>query len=282
MLYEMRMASESLRKEGLSAVLRRILRYLIKLPRYLIFTIKITFGAKNRDLDLKRLIDFAFEAYGGLIRPLQIRSEILQLLELLQLRTPERILEIGTSNGGTLFLLSRIASANACIISIDLPLGFFGGGYPGWKKFIYRSFASRSQKIHLVRADSHSLTTRGKIKTILQGQSLDLLFIDGDHTYEGAKNDFEMYEPFVRQGGLVVLHDIVRHSTKSGCRVEEYWNELKHRYQYTEFVDNADQHWAGLGIIIKDNATDSNAGMGRESPSDDALHWQDKKSIEHG
>jgi predicted O-methyltransferase YrrM len=38
---------------------------------------------------------------------------------------------------------------------------------------------------------------------------LDFLFIDGDHTYEGVKQDFEMYTPLVRKGGLVAMHDIV-------------------------------------------------------------------------
>ena len=106
--------------------------------------------------------------------------------------------------------------------------------------------------IQLLRADSHDFATKDKIREILQGQSLDLLFIDGDHTYEGVKADFEMYEPFVRQGGIIVLHDIVYDRLGTGCCVEKYWNELKHRYQYREFIESTDQHCAGLGLIIKD------------------------------
>jgi hypothetical protein len=34
-----------------------------------------------------------------------------------------------------------------------------------------------------------------------------LLWIDGDHTYEAVKRDFEMWEPFVVQDGLIGLHD---------------------------------------------------------------------------
>lgn len=34
-----------------------------------------------------------------------------------------------------------------------------------------------------------------------------LLFIDGDHSYEGVKLDFEMWSPFVIDGGLVAFHD---------------------------------------------------------------------------
>ena len=32
---------------------------------------------------------------------------------------------------------------------------------------------------------------------------IDFLFIDADHTYEGAKHDFETYGPLVRKGGII-------------------------------------------------------------------------------
>jgi predicted O-methyltransferase YrrM len=36
---------------------------------------------------------------------------------------------------------------------------------------------------------------------------IDLLFIDGDHSYEGVKNDWNLFHPFVRPGGVVLFHD---------------------------------------------------------------------------
>ena len=38
-------------------------------------------------------------------------------------------------------------------------------------------------------------------------QTIDLLFIDGDHTYEGAKEDMYGFFPYVRMGGLIIIHD---------------------------------------------------------------------------
>lgn len=38
-------------------------------------------------------------------------------------------------------------------------------------------------------------------------QSIDILFIDGDHSYEGAKRDWELFSPFVKPFGSVVFHD---------------------------------------------------------------------------
>lgn len=37
---------------------------------------------------------------------------------------------------------------------------------------------------------------------------IDLLFIDGEHTYEATKRAFELYSPLVGKGGVVVLHDV--------------------------------------------------------------------------
>ena len=38
-------------------------------------------------------------------------------------------------------------------------------------------------------------------------QKIDYLFIDGDHTYDSVKNDFESWFPFVVFGGIIALHD---------------------------------------------------------------------------
>jgi predicted O-methyltransferase YrrM len=46
----------------------------------------------------------------------------------------------------------------------------------------------------------------GKVRNLTE--KLDLLFIDGDHSYEGAKGDWEAYKEFVSSGSVVVCHDI--------------------------------------------------------------------------
>lgn len=42
---------------------------------------------------------------------------------------------------------------------------------------------------------------------ILQDIKIDFLFIDGDHSYEGVKKDFELYSNILSDNGVIILHD---------------------------------------------------------------------------
>lgn len=55
--------------------------------------------------------------------------------------------------------------------------------------------------VHLVVGDSRTVEP--------PSHELELLFIDGDHSYEGAKADFTRWSRFVKAGGHVLLHDAV-------------------------------------------------------------------------
>jgi predicted O-methyltransferase YrrM len=187
------------------------------------------------------------------ITPSQIRSEILDLLRLLSTRPPKTLMEIGTDKGGTLFLFSRVATPDALLISLDLPPGRPGWGYPPWRKEVFLSFARERQKIELVLADSHLPATVDLIGKVLGGRSLDFLLIDGDHSYEGVKLDFEMYAPLVAPGGLIAFHDIVpRRPEPFG--VPQFWQELKKIRPVTEFVADWNQSGYGIGLVKNDRA----------------------------
>jgi predicted O-methyltransferase YrrM len=56
-------------------------------------------------------------------------------------------------------------------------------------------------KVHLLVADSRSADP--------PPEPLELLFVDGDHSYEGAKADYERWRAFVRPGGHLLFHDAV-------------------------------------------------------------------------
>jgi predicted O-methyltransferase YrrM len=218
---------------------------------------------RNRHFpDVEALLDFAYSTGGGAtsgsITPLQVRSEISQLLQLLAEAKPQRVLEIGTANGGTLFLFARTAANDAHLISVDLPAGEFGDGYPIWRIPLYHSFAKPGQRIDLIRADSHDDLTRVRIERLLQGAKLDFLFLDGDHTYDGVKADFQMYSPLIRSGGLIAFHDITEFNDRVAAFIPErpfgvrrFWDEVKMHFQHVEFIENPKGNY-GIGALLVD------------------------------
>lgn len=68
-----------------------------------------------------------------------------------------------------------------------------------------------SRNICIVQGDSHSPDILKQVKDILAGRTADYLFIDGDHSYNGVKADYETFSPLVRVGGIVAFHDINPH-----------------------------------------------------------------------
>ena len=246
----------------------RMLRYVINLYRYLIASRlagyklrKLARGCGNDvELLVKLVFSFSHQYLMGLpsasrsitIKPIQVFEVILELARIVKKLKPRYILEIGTANGGTLFLWCRLAMDDATVISVDLPGGPFGGGYPKWRIPLYKSFAKEKQRLYLIRASSHDPRTLKNVRRILGENKLDFLFIDGDHTYEGVKKDFEMYVPLVRKGGIVTFHDIVPGPLELVGGVPKFWNEIKRetKYKNVEVVQDWSQGGYGLGILF--------------------------------
>jgi hypothetical protein len=76
------------------------------------------------------------------------------------------------------------------------------------------------------------------------GESIDLLHIDGEHTYEAVKRDFLRWWPKVRPGGVVVMHDAAERHNDFG--VWKLLEELRREFPVAEFV-----HSHGLGVVVK-------------------------------
>lgn len=238
-------ARRVLREEGLWAA-----------ANHTVSTLKYMYKCRRRRRHLRRLparmsvqalLDFAF---GQPIAPWQVRSEIQKLMEIVAERRPRTVLEIGTARGGTLFLWTRVIHPEASIISVDLPTGSFGGGYPNWKIPLYRAFALPGQEIHLLRADSHKLESVEQVKSLLAGRRIDFLFIDGDHTHDGIKRDFEMHSPLLAPEGLSAFHDIATEEGHENYGVARFWREVRQGRNFIEIIEQQARGIAGIGVLL--------------------------------
>ena len=77
-------------------------------------------------------------------------------------------------------------------------------------------------------------------KKVEWNKEVDVLFIDGNHTYEGAKADYERYMPFVKRGGIILIHDVL--ATKYQEEVGRFWREIQ--------GNKVELNWSGAGMGI--------------------------------
>ena len=175
----------------------------------------------------------------------QRRGELLPFLERVERLRPRRICEIGTAGGGTLFLLTRVAAPDAVLVYVDLELPWFA-------ERARARLGRAEQRVVGLAGDSHDPATRERVVHELAGEPLDVLFIDGDHSYDGVKDDFELYAPLVRSGGIVALHDVnpdtdAAHAISGD--VPRFWVELQRTHRTEGLVASQKPDGYGIGIV---------------------------------
>lgn len=72
----------------------------------------------------------------------------------------------------------------------------------------------------------------------------DILFIDGDHSYDGVKNDYINYLKFVENGGYLIFHDTISYP-----EVGRFVNELKEDNR-VEFIDEFKNNYPVCGLAL--------------------------------
>lgn len=173
-------------------------------------------------------------------------QELGQLWTLVASRPHARVLEIGSLYGGTLWYWSHLPEIEL-LVSLDLVTDWqptrdevleARRHWPEW-------FPPRVDRFVELEADSHDVETAIALSEMVTYEhSFDFLLIDGDHSYEGVREDWMRYSLFVRPGGLVAFHDTWPNYDRHEPGVVRWVDELRHHLPSIEWTDPD-----GVGIV---------------------------------
>jgi cephalosporin hydroxylase len=185
----------------------------------------------------------------------QIPWEIESTINLIAETQPRVLCEIGTFDGGTSLLFNRFLPSLQFMLCIDL--------YVKNKAYL-KLLNPPKRSLYFFDMPSYTDSAVSKVRKRLKGRMIDVLFIDGDHRYEGVKSDFVHYRSLVRDGGMILLHDI-KESGDGGRAwaggVPKFWKELASIYPHQEFVNSPDQHGFGIGVLTYSHKIELPAGF---------------------
>lgn len=158
---------------------------------------------------------------------------------------PKVITELGTHYGASFFSMCQAVKdgkLNSKLCAVDTWKGDKQSGFYDESVFIeVNKIKNRyypKLKINLLRK------TFNKAVNNFKNNSIDILHIDGLHTYKAVKHDFDNWFNKATEEGVIILHDT--HEKKDDFEVYKLWEELKEKYKTLEF-----SHAHGLGILFK-------------------------------
>jgi predicted O-methyltransferase YrrM len=106
--------------------------------------------------------------------------------------------EIGTFMGVTAAELAKALPKDAVLFCVD----------PYFDGYAIQSIANRhlarqglAGKVRMIQA-----TAKGALESL--PEQVDFIFVDGDHSYEGLKEDWEIVRRILRPGGIAAFHDV--------------------------------------------------------------------------
>lgn len=107
----------------------------------------------------------------------------------------------GAGTSGLAFMESR---DDLRLITIDIQLDDSPFGCLAAEEMVLRSAGLWNERVTHEQGDSYTI---GLDRFSGFNPLVDMVFVDGDHTYEGCKNDIIAWLPNIKRGGIIAIHD---------------------------------------------------------------------------
>lgn len=184
--------------------------------------------------------------HKGKVLTAQIDWELKELVRIYEEAGPLHVLEIGSQFGGTLWYWLQSAVNGATVVNIDILQNMTDADkarLPGE----WALWAREGVNQHTLIGRSDDKSIKDQALEYLDW-SIDFLFIDAVHTYEGAKSDFESYGPWVSPGGIIALHDLMTPEFSPHIQVWRLWREIQEAGYVTKEL-RAGAQYGGIGVV---------------------------------
>ncbi len=161
---------------------------------------------------------------------------------LFELFQPRRYVELGSHCGYSFFAAcqgAELAGSKTECIAVDSWQGDPHASH-------YGSEVYSSVRDYLFMKYPAQYTLKAYFSDALSSfhdRSIDLLHIDGFHTYQAVKNDFEGWLPKMSERGIIIFHDTNVYERDFGVYI--LWHDVRARYPSFEF-----RHSHGLGVLF--------------------------------
>ena len=186
-----------------------------------------------------RVLDFPETAWWG---HLQFMFSVVDLLR------PRRFVELGSHHGTSFFAANQAAQRLNLSMEAVAVDSWEGEQHTGeYDESVYVGFTEVLDRRGYTNATPLKMYFDEAVE-LFEPDSVDLLHIDGLHTFEAVAHDYETWIDKVVPGGLVLFHDINVHQKDFG--VWRLWRDLAD--QTTDDRSFAFHHSHGLGVLQKD------------------------------
>ncbi len=155
---------------------------------------------------------------------------------------PEVVVELGSQAGMSYFCFCQSVQENGIAAKCYAVDTWAGDEHTGaYDDQIWNDVSSHNEAHYAAFSTLLRMRFEEAIHRFADG-TIDLLHIDGFHTYEAVRNDFESWAPKVSPGGIVLFHDVAARMMDFGAW--RYWSELEAQHETFLF-----QHGFGLGVL---------------------------------